>query len=48
MEKKNQRVIEVLKDDKRMKDLAIQNANIESAKMGTSDFERGLEAAMMS
>ncbi|GMH59248.1 hypothetical protein TrLO_g15045 [Triparma laevis f. longispina] len=47
MEKKNQRVIEVLKDDKRIKDLAIQNAKIDSAKMGTSEFERGLEAALM-
>ena len=31
----------------RMKDLAIQNANIKSAKMDTRDFERGLEAALM-
>lgn len=47
MEKKNQRVIEVLADDKKMKDLAIQNANIESAKIGVDEFERGLQMALM-
>ena len=38
--------MQVLADDKKLKDLAIQNANIQSAKMGVDEFERGLEMAL--